>query len=77
MKTLSLILSIIPSLIKIIAAVEEVFPQSGAGSAKLAMVKDILSKTCEGLSDMMPSIEAIINVVVSFANAIGAFKKTA
>lgn len=75
MNTFIALLNIVPSLIKIIVAVEEAFPQSGAGSEKLALLKQILSSTYDSVTELMPSIEKIVAAVVAFANAIGAFKK--
>jgi hypothetical protein len=75
MNTFMMILSLIPSLIKAIAAVEEVFPQSSAGAAKLDMVKNIMTVSYSGISEAMPIIEKIIGIVVTTANNIGAFKK--
>ena len=70
------ILGIIPALIKIIVAVEEAFPQSGAGKEKLEAVRQTLMIAYGGISDLWPSIEKIVAVIVSLANAIGAFKKS-
>jgi len=68
------IMSIIPALIKVIVAIEEAFPQPGAGREKLAAVREIMTTAYEGISDIWPSIEKIVGVVVSLANAIGAFR---
>ncbi len=75
MTTFITLLNIVPALIKIIVTVEEAFPQSGAGGEKLTLVKQILSTSYDSITELMPSIEKIVAAVVTFANAIGAFKK--
>lgn len=70
------ILSIVPALIKVIAAIEEAFPQSGAGKEKLSAVREIITASYEGITGLWPSLEKIVGVVVNMANAIGAFKKS-
>lgn len=71
------ILNIVPALIKVIVAIEAAFPQSGAGKEKLEAIRNILTASYDGISALWPSIEQIVAVVVSMANAIGAFKKSA
>ena len=75
MSTLMTILNIVPALLRLIVAVEEVFPQSGAGGEKLAMVKNIIQASYDGISELMPIIETVVAAVVKTANAIGAFTK--
>lgn len=70
------IVNLIPSIIKIITAIEEAFPQSGIGEQKLQLVKDILSEAYTNITEMWGSIEAIVSIIVSFANKIGAFTKS-
>ena len=69
------IVNLIPSIIKIVTSIEESFPQSGIGSEKLQLLKDILSQAYSSITEMWGSIEAIVSVIVSFANKIGAFNK--
>jgi len=73
MKILLTVLGLIPALIKVITAVEESFPQSGAGADKLALIKTIMTETYAATTELWPTLEAIISAVVSFANKIGAF----
>lgn len=75
MQTLLAILSLIPSLIKVIMSVEEAFPISGAGKEKLAMVKSIMETAYSSVTGIMPTVEKIIGIVVETANKIGVFKK--
>jgi len=70
------IVNLIPSIIKIITAIEETFPQSGIGEQKLQLVKDILTEAYTNVNEIWGSIEKIISVIVSFANKIGAFTKS-
>jgi hypothetical protein len=75
MQTLIAILSIVPSLIRVICAVEEAFPQKGAGKEKLSAVKAIMQASYDGIAGMLPAIEQIVAVIVGLANTVGAFKK--
>lgn len=75
MKVALLILQMIPSIIDIIRKVEELYPESGAGKDKLALVKSMLQSAYDGVSDAWPQIEKVIAVVVDFANRFGIFKK--
>jgi len=75
MKTLLAILQIIPALIEIIVSIEKAFPQAGAGSEKLTLVKTILSETYASITDLWEPLEKIVAAVVAFANKIGAFSK--
>jgi phage-related protein len=70
------IINIIPSLIKIIAAIEEAFPQAGIGGEKLELVKKILTTAYESVTEYWDYLEKIISFVVEFANKIGAFTKS-
>ena len=75
MDTLLKILQIVPALIGVIKAVEEAFSDSGKGSEKLTMVREIMEASYEGVTEMWPTIEKVVASIVSFANTIGAFKK--
>jgi hypothetical protein len=70
------IVNLIPGLIKIIAAVEEAFPQTGIGESKLQLVKNILTHSYSTINDMWGPLEQIINMIVAFANNVGAFNTT-
>lgn len=76
MNTFISILNIVPALLRVIVSVEECFPQAGAGKEKLGMVKDIMTAAYSGIASLLPAIEQIVTVVVSFANSIGAFKRS-
>lgn len=70
------ILSLVPALIEVIKAVEAMFPQSGAGKEKLALVREIMVEAYVGITEMWPTIEAIIAKIVAMANRLGEFKKS-
>lgn len=69
------ILQLVPVLIEVIRTIETLFPQSGVGKEKLALLREIMLEAYEGISEIWPVIEAIVSKIVAFANAIGAFKK--
>jgi hypothetical protein len=70
------VLSLVPALIEVIKAVEAMFPQSGAGKEKLALVREIMVEAYVGITEMWPTIEAIIGKIVAMANRLGEFKKS-
>ncbi|MCL2829445.1 MAG: hypothetical protein FWD77_01755 [Betaproteobacteria bacterium] len=81
-ETAKTLLLILPSLIEAIRAVENLFPESGQGAAKLAMVRAMISAAWERATDITglfesawPSIESAINGIVSVFNSFGWFKK--
>lgn len=71
------ILSLIPSLITAIKAIEEAIPGQGQGEAKLAAVRQILEVADAGISALWPKISEAIGVIVSLFNKTGVFGKTA
>jgi hypothetical protein len=74
MSTLLLILQIFPALIKTIFAIEEALPQGGVGKEKLGMIRSVMETSYAGVSDIWPSVEKVIGVVVNTMNVIGAKK---
>ena len=75
MEKILLIAKLIPVIIELIKAIEDAIPGQGKGEAKLAAVRGILEATVEGFSNLWPSLEKIIPVLVSTFNAVGSFKK--
>jgi predicted ATPase len=77
MKTLLAIVQLIPALIEMIKAVEAMWPEgsTGSGKEKLEAVENMLSAAYEGITDLWPSIESIISVIVSVFNSNGTFDK--
>jgi hypothetical protein len=75
MSKVLLILQLIPALIEVIKAVENMFPQTGAGKEKLALVREILTTAHAEITDFWPTLEAIIAKIVAFANNVGVFVK--
>ena len=71
------VLSLVPALMALIAAVEEMFPQAGKGAEKLAMVKEILTAAYASIQESMPLVERLIAIIVAAANRMGAFKTAA
>ena len=74
MKTVLALLSLIPSLIATIRAVEEAIPGSGAGEAKLALIREIMESAYSGITDLWPAIEKAVALIVATLNKIGEFK---
>lgn len=76
MKYALLIIQLIPEIIKIVRAVEEVMPESGMGKEKLEFVREMLTKAHDGVTEAWPSIESVVGVIVKYLNQWGVFKKT-
>lgn len=75
MQTVLTILQLIPSIIKVIQAIEEALPQAGIGAEKLAAIRQMLEVMYEGITDLWPTIEKIIAILVTLFNKTGAFEK--
>lgn len=75
MQRLLLVLNLVPALIGVIKAVEEMFPGPGAGKEKLVLIRGILSAAHEGITELWPTLEVVVSRLVEFANATGLFKK--
>ena len=75
MKTLLLILSIVPALIDTLKAVETAIHGTGHGEQKLALVRGIMAISYEGLSEIWPTLEKVIGKIVDVFNSLGVFEK--
>ncbi len=75
MKKMLTILRMVPVVIEIVQTIEAALPESGRGKEKLALVRDILSEVYEGLGDIWPKLEKVVELFVRFANSVGLFHK--
>jgi hypothetical protein len=75
MKYALFIIQLIPEIIKIVRAVEEVMPEAGKGKEKLEFVREMLTKAYDGVTEAWPNIESVVGVVVKYLNQWGIFKK--
>lgn len=75
LQTIIAILSLIPTLISAVRAIEEAIPMSGQGKAKTEMVLQIVEATGEGAKEMLPVVQKAIGIVVGTLNSVGVFKK--
>ena len=73
MKTLLLVIQLIPAVINLIRAIEEAIPEAGFGAEKLKAVKEILQASYDGMTEIWPIVEKIIAIVVSMFNKTGKF----
>ena len=74
MKTLIMILQLLPVLIEAVRSVEALLPLSGFGKEKLEFVLGIVEDTHADVEDIQPIIIRIIMRIVGLANATGIFK---
>jgi len=76
--------SLIPTVIDGVKIVEAAVPVAGSGSAKLAMIKDILEHAFKTATDAVltfeqvwPALSAVVASIVALFNAKGIFTKNA
>jgi hypothetical protein len=79
---IKLLISLGPDIMKFIKAIEEMMPDSGKGSEKLAVLRGYLEAVWEGFGTGLPAFEefwpklnAVVTAVVATFNSIGWFKK--
>lgn len=75
MQTLLMILSLIPNIIKAIAAIEEFIPISGQGKTKLDLILGVITDAYEDAGKIIPLVTKVIARIVAAANALGIFSK--
>lgn len=78
-----LLLTLLPTIIKVVTAIEQAMPQGSNGAAKLAIVKNTLETAAEYsgqaisiVSEVWNPLEKIITSVVKIFNETGTFKKS-
>ena len=75
MEKVMLVLKMLPAIIAAIKAIEEAIPGNGQGEQKLAALRQILELTDGAISNLWPTIEAVVKVLVRTFNDTGVFKK--
>lgn len=80
LQILKLVLQLLPLILEGVKAVEAATNASGNGSAKLELVKGLLTSTVDVGEDVdkkqyASAVEKAINLAVTFYNTIGTFKK--
>lgn len=75
MDKILLIMKLIPVLIELIKAVEQVIPGEGKGEQKLVMVRELLEATDKQIATAWPAIAQVIAVLVKTFNTTGEFNK--
>jgi hypothetical protein len=64
MKTLILVLQLLPSLVAAMKALSELWPQSGVGPDKLALLEKVVKTSTDSLNDIWPIIEKVVALFV-------------
>lgn len=75
MKTLVMILQILPALIEAVKAVEGAWPEGGEGKRKLGLILGVLDDVPDDLSSLIPVVEKTVARIVQFFNALKVFEK--
>ncbi len=70
-----LVLKMLPVIIAAIKAIEEAIPGNGQGEQKLAMLRQILELADGTVTNIWPTIEGLVKVLVKTFNDTGVFKK--
>jgi hypothetical protein len=73
MKTLILILQLVPAIIEAVKAAEAFIPLPGQGKNKLDFVLGVIQDTYADAASIIPIITKVIARVVSLANITGIF----
>lgn len=74
MKTLLMILQLLPALLEAVRSMESMLPLPGKGKEKLDLVLGVIDDTQADIQDIRPLIVKMIARIVGFANATGVFK---
>ena len=75
LETVRIMLLLLPTIIEVVKKLEELFPDSGLGKMKFALIRDMLISVDDISNDYIPYIEKTVNVVVGVFNQFGVFKK--
>lgn len=70
-----LVLKMLPVIIAAIKVIEEAIPGNGQGEQKLAMLRQILELADGTITNIWPTIEGLVKVLVKTFNDTGVFKK--
>jgi hypothetical protein len=65
MKTVLIILQLLPSLVAAMKALSELWPQSGVGPDKLALLEKVVKTSTDSLNDIWPVIEKVVALFVA------------
>lgn len=68
-------LQIVLTIIEIVKIVEKLIPESGQGTNKLTLVRQLAEQAIGDISAMWPQIEALVGAFVKLSNVAGSFKK--
>lgn len=79
---LKLIITLLPSIIDAVKAIEAAIPDGGKGDEKLKLIEKVLSTTYEQstksfgtFEQVWPVLSSTVNSVVNLFNSTGTFKK--
>jgi hypothetical protein len=77
------VLELLPMIITAMKGLEEIFPENGSGSLKLAVIRTTIEKlytvgknTTLQFEELWPAIETVIEGTVGLFNKNGVFKKS-
>ena len=68
MKTLLMILQLLPTLIDALKAVEAIWPDAGKGAEKLSLLQKIVTEVYPDIEKYWPAVEKAISLLVDWFN---------
>ena len=68
-------LQIVLTIIEIVKIVEKLIPESGQGTNKLTLVRQLAEQAIGDISTMWPQLETLVAAFVKLSNVAGSFKK--
>ncbi len=81
---LQIFIALLPMISGLVQQVEQMFPQAGAGAAKLEAVRKMLESAYAtagslgiAFDELWPMLKGAVDAIVGAANSLGLFKKAA
>ena len=75
MEKLFTVLKLLPAIIAAVKAMEEAVGGSGKGEQKLIAVRQLLELVDSTITNLWPTIEGVVKILVNLFNATGVFTK--
>ena len=77
LQIISTVLSLLPSVIQAIKAIEDAIPGAGKGEAKISAIRQIIEACDAGAKELWPVLQKVIGILVATFNSVGVFSKGA
>lgn len=74
LETIRTVLLLLPAVVRAVKEIEALFPESGQGAMKLALIREALTDVADHSETLWPLIEKLISAVVRIFNELGIFR---